>query len=157
MKTFSKYLLIGIFAIALGVLTGFLVQKMESNQVEEKFYWGQWDSDTETLVVPLAFLKGSLEHDFGAVEKGQLLTFDFVIENQGSADLEIWIDQQPEGAVTVDLGSDKQIIRPSFTYPVTVTLDTDKVDSELESKITVMTNEERKSLVLTIRASPANN
>ncbi len=159
MKHIIKYVIISVIAVGLGYGAGLAYQKYEASQVEEKFYWGQWDQTDAVEIAPYAFVKESTVHDFGTVDKDTPYTHDFVIENQGVAELEIWMDSQPEGPFTVDLGTEKQSVRPKLTFPVTVTLDSSQITEEFEGKFTINTNdnhESRSVIEFTIKASPAD-
>ena len=158
MKHFIKYIFVAVFAIVVGIGAGFAYQKYEANRVEEKFYWGQWDQTDAVDISPYAFVKESTIHDFGAVVKDTPYAYDFLIENQGVAALELWMETQPEGPFSVDLGMEKQNVRPKLTFPITVTLDANQVTSDFEGKFTINTNdnnEGRSKIEFTIKASPA--
>ena len=154
MKALLKYLVLAIAAVGIGYAGGFAYHKIETVRIEEKFYWGQWEMDDSTNVSPRAYVINSTSHDFGQLSKSDIPTHDFVIENRGESELEIWIEEPPTEAVFVDLDHDKQLIRPGYTFPVTVTIDVDKLESTLAETIVVETNDEQNQRIeLTIQAS----
>lgn len=157
MNTFLKYLVLAAVAVGIGYAGGFAYHKFEASRIEEKFYWGQWEMDESTDVSPRAYVISSTSHDFGQLTENDIATHDFVIENKGESELEIWIEEPPPEAVFVDLDRNKQLIRPGFTFPVTVTVNVDKLESALTQTIVVVTNDKQnKQIELTVQASKAD-
>jgi len=89
-------------------------------------------------------------HDLGKLRKGELSEVDFLIENQGDADLEIR-DARPSCGCTVV--SFQKKIEPGESGRVRAKIDTQSLSGAVAKSITLVTNDlESPKVVLTLRA-----
>ena len=164
MVSVLKYVVLAAVAVAIGVGGAYAYHNYVVTSTPENFYYDQWETtdntgnesmDPNASIFGVAVLDGEAEHDFGAVEPSTILTHDFVFRNEGRSSLNIWLTQSTAGPATMDLTTEQQIINGGTQFPVTVTLDTSKVEAEFTQTFTILSEDpDNPKFVLTVSGRP---
>ena len=156
MKLIFSYIILGILACGGGIGAAYLYHGAETSSTEEMFYTQQWVISDAATLFPIASV-ATKNWEIGKIDPSEDYTYDFVVTNTGTSILEIWLDEQPDSPLEIDL-KQKVEIDLKKSYPITVRLDGEKVTQDIDTTIVVQTNQpENKSFELKITAQAPGN
>ena len=120
----SKRMTVMTLALVLAVAAPFAIAQEKAASTAEKA------APRLTLVEPVK--------DFGTVPKGEKITYNFVVRNTGTSDLEIIAAKPTCGCTVADFD---KIIKPGMSGKVTANVDTANFAGPISKSVTLETND----------------
>jgi len=157
MKTVLAFLVVAIVAIGAGMGSALLYHQYEVSNTEEIFYDGQWVVSDASTLSPLAIVV-SHSFDFGVIDPTKDYQHDFLVESQGTLELQLSYVGDDLAPLSIDLADAVIKVDIGSTFPITIRFKGSDIKEDFETEIKIKTNEaDGKQLILKVSGQLPKN